>query len=1114
VTPTRFLLGLLLVSSLGCGPKATDTAAESPVTPRAAGIFTPDTELIARNNQGVALMGQFQYVEAAKVFEDLVREHPDWLDAQVNLAIAYVNVDQGGKRALPLLEAVLAKNPEHLAAHYCQGLMLFHAEQQAAALPHLQKVFASDPQDVYTAYLIAACLEPSSRDEALAWYEKAIAIDPNFRTPYYRCFDLLRQAKQTDKAMAALQRFQELDNSPLARMFEWKYTRMGPKAETIAAPRSEAAAPSTPVGPPFAEPTPLLTEAAPQFSVPTGPMLSVTACDINADNRVDVFVAGGSLGEAGPRNAVLLQREDGGWQLDQTHPLAVVPGVNAAAWGDFDDDGRVDVYLCRRGANQLWRQQDGGQWQDVTEAAQAAAGDHNTTDALALDADHDGDLDLLLVHSDAPFELLNNDRDGTFRPVAQEGGIVGDGRPARSALAADLDHDRDLDLIVLHDAPPHDVYLNDRAWRYRTTDLLQEFAASPVRAALAADLDLDGKTELYAVGPEGLVRWSSHPAGSWTKTVLSADVSFSADEQPRLALADIRGDGRLSLIGGGKTWRAWDLAGDAVKPIFEGAGVDLAGWALAVLDDQRGPSIVGATQQGQTLAWKPGPGRHAFVSFTLTGSKLGAKPPRTSTSGLGTRAALRVGSRWTVADYLRLESGPGQSLQPLTLGLGGAEKADFLRLIWPDGVTQAERDLTAGLHRIAEEDRMPSSCPVLFAWNGTEYAFVSDLLGVGGLGYLVAPGQYAESDPTENFLLPAGLAVPRDGRLELKLTEPMEELTYLDYLGLTAYDLPPGWHMTLDERAGVNSPFPTGEPRYYRRSLQPRRVVNERQEEVTSLVRETDLQPAPTGKLDRRFLGLLEAEHVLTLEFFEPLDRLPGQPMLVANGWIEYPYSQTAFAAWQAGERYSAPTAEACGPDGQWQVVLQEFGYPAGMPREMSAPLDNLPPGATKLRLRTNQEIYWDRLFVAYAEPCPEITQHALPLIRAELRESGFTFRTYGTHRQPDFDYSTRVPLAETRDPAGYYTAFGSVDPLVATADNALAIFGPGEEIHLEFLPPRISCPAGWHRQLVLKAVGWCKDTDLYTQYGDTVEPLPSRGSTTRRDSLHSQYNTRYQSGR
>ena len=140
--------------------------------------------------------------------------------------------------------------------------------------------------------------------------------------------------------------------------------------------------------------------------------------------------------------------------------------------------------------------------------------------------------------------------------------------------------------------------------------------------------------------------------------------------------------------------------------------------------------------------------------------------------------------------------------------------------------------------------------------------------------------------------------------------------------------------------------------------------------------------------------------------------------MLVIDGWVEYPYSQTLFAAWQAGAAYEAPSLDYQEADGRWHTLLEQFGYPAGMPRRMSLPLDGLPLGVTRLRLRTNQEIYWDRIAVAYAETPPELQRRSLPLRAARVDSTGFALRTTGDQRLPHYDYGRRLPLwANKREP-------------------------------------------------------------------------------------------------
>jgi len=116
-----------------------------------------------------------------------------------------------------------------------------------------------------------------------------------------------------------------------------------------------------------------------------------------------------------------------------------------------------------------------------------------------------------------------------------------------------------------------------------------------------------------------------------------------------------------------------------------------------------------------------------------------------------------------------------------------------------------------------------------------------------------------------------------------------------------------------------------------------------------------------------------------------------------------------------------------------------------------------------------------------------------------ELRKQG---------RRPDYDYGKRVPLWDTRAQEGFYTRFGDVKELVDSADDAVAIFGPGEEVELQF-------EAGSGEGIfVLELKGWCKDKDLLTKDGQTVEPVPSRGaSNPKQEALHQKYNTRYLSG-
>jgi len=1079
---------------------------------------------VALNNRAVGLMGQFEYGQARDIFARLAADHPDNLDLQVNLAIATLHRQNEGdsQAAQRILEQVLVKSAEQLRAHYNLGLLLLHDGRAAEALPHLSLVATRDPENAFAQYFVAQCrFQQSEFTAAVVAYERALTLNPHLRSAAYGAFQSRQRLARAD-APQMLEAFRALEANPQSEVAEFKYTRLGPLADAATIDQPPAVAAARPAGAVF-EPRAIRIDPLPalvswrRFGAATATEqsrpLSITAADVDGDNQIDLFIAGAIADHGAVRNAVLLNRGEMRFVLDLRHPLAQVPDVEAALWGDIDNDGLTDVYLCARHANQLWRQTARGQWSKASVSAKAGGGGGTTIDGVLFDADHDGDLDVLLIKENGANELLSNNGDGTFRALGETVGLGAEGRPSRGVVVADLDGDRDADIIVVRVAPPHDVHINDRMWRYHADPAYGRITSTPIAAAVVGDLDADGSVAIYASSAGGILSG----VGPETKVVSGTEALANARQ---LALADVDGDGRLDLVGTSTDgrWRALAIpATGSATPIYVEDGPPLAGWAIAQLDAGRGPSVVaiGADSDAGPLIWGPGSGRFPFVTVSLTGRDPRSRQIRSNASGIGTQITARAGSRWTALDTYRPQSGVGQSLQPIAIGTGGLPQVDFVALLWSDGVFQTEIDLAPSPPRtIAETQRQLSSCPVLFAFDGRRFAFVTDLLGVGGIGTPTGPGGYAEPRPRENVLLPEGALAARAGRFALKITEPMEEVAYIDSARLVAYDLPPGWQVALDERQSITDPIATGEPRFYRDERLPFQAtaIDPATEDVTAAITKADGVAAPPGRVDPRHIGRTDP-HRLELRFDRPLDAQAGAPLLVADGWIEYPYAQTLFAAWQAGAAYRAPTIAARGTDRQWHVLREAFGYPAGMPRRISVPLGRLPRGTTELRVDTTQEIYWDRMAIVYAAECPLVRKQTAALAVAKLARTGFAHHDVTSQRRPSYDYDRRSPFWDARYPRGFYTAEGPATDLLAQADGAVAIVGPGEELHLEFLDNLRALPAGWTRRFVLEARGWCKDMDLYTKDGDTVEPLPGvRNAAAER--LQRQHTTRYQSGR
>jgi hypothetical protein len=1096
---TGLVLSLaILAMSAGCATGPEKTAEENRV--------------LALVNRGVALMGQFEYDAAIETFEQAALLEPASSVIAVNLAIAVLNRQNDGdeQRAVDILNEVVAGDAVQLRAQYCLALLELRRGESEPATERLLQVADRDPDDADAAYWVGQSLLAQDRaEEAAIWFERAAEIDPYLRSAFYGAFQAQQRLGNRIEGMEHLERFRSLAENPRARLAEYKYTRMGSKAAATPLKRAiVATSKESPSGPVFSNlkrlgaHVPWRMDA--EFVVPS-------VCDLNNDCMSDLFLPAAVESDCSIGNAILLGNDHGAFDFVGDHPLSSVTGTRTVLWGDFDNDGLTDAYLCRRGPNQLWRQVSTGEWSEVTDSTRTSGGEVDTIDGALWDADHDGDLDVFLVNANGPNDLLSNNGDGSFRPLAQKHGVAGVGDGSHRVVVADLDGDRDTDIIVVNNDGPHEVYRNDLLWQWLPAEGFDAFRESPAAEVVAADIDADGRVEIVSLERDGGIRLWERTQSVWQAKDLARVDGMAVN--PQLAVSDVDGDGLLELlVTTDDGWQVLELDGSEIERIVEPR---LSGWTLAALDNQRGPSLVGWTQERGPMIWSPGPGRWPFVSLTLSGREDRAESMRSNASGIGSRIVARVGSRWTVLEGIRCLSGPGQSLQPIQIGLGGAKHVDYIEIHWSDAVYQTEIDLVPSqIHHITETQRQLSSCPVLFAWNGEEWAFVTDLLGVGGMGYAVAPGEYAPPRPWENILFSPGLLVPRDGRLAVKLAEPMEEAAYIDSARLVAWDLPPGWSMALDERMGINGPQPTGKPFFFRKEMKAVAAHDSLGSAVTDLVAEADLRAPDVGRVDRRYIGLLENEQTLELEFPKSLDQLGDQLALVVDGWVEYPYSQTNFAAWQAGLTYQAPTLEARGADGVWHVVLEQFGYPAGMPRQMAVPLPALPLGTRELRLRTNQEVYWDRVAVVVVEQCPEAIRRELNLTEASLATTGYARRTTGGQRVPDYDYARRAPLWDSKVQDGWYTSFGQVEELVEKADDALVIFGPGEEIHLEFHAPELPPASGWTRRFLLETEGWCKDMDLYTKDGATVGPIPSAGrSTDASRRLHAAHTTRYRCG-
>jgi hypothetical protein len=462
-----------------------------------------------------------------------------------------------------------------------------------------------------------------------------------------------------------------------------------------------------------------------------------------------------------------------------------------------------------------------------------------------------------------------------------------------------------------------------------------------------------------------------------------------------------------------------------------------------------------------------------------------------SRGGVGAKVEIRAGSlRQKIETSAAV---PMAAPADVVFGLGPRTAPDAVRVIWVSGIVQTETEVggaSAPGQRLAlavnELDRKPSSCPYLYAWNGERFEFLTDFLGAGEMGYHHAPGVWSDPDPVEHVRIPPGALLPRDGRYELRVTNELEEVLYLDRVRLIALDHPEDVLVFPDE--GMTSP-----PKPFRlaavRDPRTPRATDHRGRDVTSRLARLDRAFADGLPLER--IRGYAKEHALTFD----LSSLPAShTVLLLTGWTDYSFSSDNVAAHQAGLASLPPRLEVEGADGTWAVAVEQIGIPVGRPQTVVVDLAGRLGPSRRARVVTTMRVYWDEAAVAAPAPDVSLEPAALDLARANLRERGFS--AVATDGEPlGFDYARVSWLSPWKTMPGRYTREGDVRPLLAATDDAFVVSKPGDEVAVSFdataLPAR---RPGFARTFLLHGDGFSKEMDINSASPDVVLPLPYHG--------------------
>ncbi len=252
----------------------------------------------------------------------------------------------------------------------------------------------------------------------------------------------------------------------------------------------------------------------------TGPGTSVAAADYDRDGLLDLYVVNG-----GTANVLLRGVADMGvawFMMNQMGIIADTGNGAGAAWGDYDNDGDQDLYLTNRfTANRLF--QNGGTlgWYNATGTG-VLADTGNGAGAAWGDYDNDGDLDLYVANDGQADLLIRNDR-GTWALIV--GSALGDVGHGRGVAWGDLDNDGDLDLYLARHDEPDLTLRNDGGGVFTRIPVGVATAAGVAEGVALGDLDGDGDLDVYIAndgGPSGLLLNEMAGGNHWLHLDLTA----------------------------------------------------------------------------------------------------------------------------------------------------------------------------------------------------------------------------------------------------------------------------------------------------------------------------------------------------------------------------------------------------------------------------------------------------------------------------------------------------------------------------------------------------------------------------------------------------------------
>ena len=831
---------------------------------------------------------------------------------------------------------------------------------------------------------------------------------------------------------------------------------------------------------------------------------AVRLVDVTLDDRPEAIVLRAASLQIYQRTA------NGAWEVLMETPVERMTGVLVVDL-DFDapradrcEDLRTDVDFALFGPAGVRlfenRLADDGEARSLIDRTPEKLGQvREVIAAIPADLDHDSDLDLMLLTKSGLQVWSNSEAMGGggkrrtsdfhFIDITDRSHIEGVPTTARNLLAVDWNLDLSIDVLVSGAAGDPIGFMESlRHGQFRWKEI-QPTQTGPI---CIGDFDQNATWDLLTSNDQGthLTRTTSADAGV---VRLQDTESISQVQVAAFTSFDYDNDGFVDCLGYSGT-TAELLRGAPNGGIRPVANVLPDGFAALSVDsgDVDGDGdldLLTVNSDGKPVWFRnDGGNSNQWIDFRLNSDPLNEQYPANHVNMHGIGATLEIKTGGLYQKQV--------VTSPTThFGLGKHPSVEIARVVWTDGVPFNVLDVESE-GNICVKQVLLGSCPYIYTWDGERYTFLTDGLWNAPIGLQFAEGVLAPTREWEYLTIPEGQLKPVDGEYQLQFTEELYEAVYFEEVKLFAVSHQQGVQVFTNEKVG---PASIAQHKIHA-VTHPRTPVSAKNHAGRNLLPLVSARDNKYARVfEKRIMRGRTEDYYLELD----LGRLksPQQIKLFLTGWM-LPSGTSTNIALSQDKRLGPgkpPFVEVPDQNGDWQTVIPFMGFPGGKTKTIVVDLsDRFLTHDYRLRIHSNMEINWDYIFFTLNDSEADIRVQECQLQSADLHYRGFSRRVPGSgfpsNNGPENYIHGDVSTAPIWPPmTGRFTRFGDVTELLQDSDDRLVVMGAGDEMTLRFAATQEPLPAGWTQSFVLYNVGWDKDADANTILGSTVEPLPFR---------------------